>query len=1172
MLAEAYMNKKACIGLSVIFILAALYAAALFTACKMSEDLVPTYTVLFEANGGTGDPVSQTLNYGMSQRLNSIADIGFTHSLGYEFVGWAENPGGDVLYADKQIVTNLTETESKTLYARWGWIVEFVTSPGSSIPDRYVFPGGKAAPPQTPPTRAGYNFEDWFSTDPQMYPSAEKYSFTTTNVNGHLILYAKWVESGAATLCTVTYDSNGGGTPPSPRTVDYNTDINLPGAGSMAKAGSTFIGWRTEADNLVLPLYTPNDEFRVVKTITLYAQWTNAFAVLFDLNGGAGTVPATQTGAVYTRITLPTQSGFENPGYTLFAWNTDKNGDPSSSYNPGFANYFITETVTLYAIWNPITYNIRYDKNASDATGSMPNTTGLVYNVSGALTANDYKRKGYTFREWATGADGSGAKYSDGGTVEKLSTTQGETVPMYAQWKPNTYTVKYDKNAADATGTMDPSSHIYDEAKNLSLNKFTRSGFNFKYWTEYPGDTGTHYADTASVKNLTDADNGIFTLYAQWTTQVNAQLPNISIHPQSKTYVMGDSVTALTVTAASPEGGSLTYQWYSNTSNSNTGGTILSDETSVNYTPPVTAVGTKYYYVVITNKISDNEDGGIKSAEKASNAAVIEVKALVHAATPSISSHPQGATYNQNAAAADLKVTASITDSGSGGSMSYQWYSHTSNSNSGGSSLGSTSGAQTASYTPGTATPGTRYYYVEVTNTNNSVTGNKIVTAMSNAVAITVKAIYTVSFNSNGGSVVTSQQVVEGGTATKPSDPTRSGYRFDGWYNENLSATFNLSAPITGNTTITAKWLYEFTVVYNVNWPSITDISIAPGSGGSTASTTHVESRPLALRPNGFACRGHEFAGWATTPGGGVTYTNGQTVTLSSSSDVPVPLYAVWTRKTIPSPSTLAAGLDWIEENAVNGGRYRITISGAETIAPRIPSTGTGFSSYEITLHATAARSINLASSGSMFTITEGVKLVLGLPSSEGSSSNITLRGRTDNNAPVIKVKDGGQFEMNAGTVSGNTIKATQLITANAAGIQLEENRSSGAMGGTTFTMNGGTISGNTSQSSYGGGVSISGSCTFTMTGGTISGNTAKSGGGVSFGSGVFTKTGCIIYGNDGGTNSNTATDATSPGHAAYSERLKLPAGIVYKIRNSTAYAGDNLNSTVDGAPGGWEN
>jgi hypothetical protein len=81
------------------------------------------------------------------------------------------------------------------------------------------------------------------------------------------------------------------------------------------------------------------------------------------------------------------------------------------------------------------------------------------------------------------------------------------------------------------------------------------------------------------------------------------------------------------------------------------------------------------------------------------------------AESPAITSHPEGAQYRLNDEAAALSVTASVND---GGDLSYQWYSALSAEEEG----TAIEGAAEASYTPPTATLGTNYYRVIVTNTN----------------------------------------------------------------------------------------------------------------------------------------------------------------------------------------------------------------------------------------------------------------------------------------------------------------------------------------------------------------------------------------------------------------------------------------------------------------------
>ena len=77
-----------------------------------------------------------------------------------------------------------------------------------------------------------------------------------------------------------------------------------------------------------------------------------------------------------------------------------------------------------------------------------------------------------------------------------------------------------------------------------------------------------------------------------------------------------------------------------------------------------------------------------------------------------------------------------------------------------------------------------------------------VTTESSENVAVTT---YTVTFDSDGGSEVASQAVESGKTATKPTDPTKTGYSFNGWYNGDTA--FDFAAAIEGDVTLKAKWL-----------------------------------------------------------------------------------------------------------------------------------------------------------------------------------------------------------------------------------------------------------------------------------------------------------------------------------------------------------------------------
>ena len=69
------------------------------------------------------------------------------------------------------------------------------------------------------------------------------------------------------------------------------------------------------------------------------------------------------------------------------------------------------------------------------------------------------------------------------------------------------------------------------------------------------------------------------------------------------------------------------------------------------------------------------------------------------------------------------------------------------------------------------------------------------------------KKTYTVTFNSNGGTSVAAQVIEEGVCATKPANPTKTGYFFNNWYsNSALTTKFDFSTEITADITLYACW------------------------------------------------------------------------------------------------------------------------------------------------------------------------------------------------------------------------------------------------------------------------------------------------------------------------------------------------------------------------------
>ena len=102
-----------------------------------------------------------------------------------------------------------------------------------------------------------------------------------------------------------------------------------------------------------------------------------------------------------------------------------------------------TENVGKRVIINSLTdstarYYIAFDPNGGE--GSMNQMT-MAFESGGSeidwLNKNAFSREGYTFGGWMTTPDGDTAQYSDDQKVSGLSSTDGETITLYALWIPN---------------------------------------------------------------------------------------------------------------------------------------------------------------------------------------------------------------------------------------------------------------------------------------------------------------------------------------------------------------------------------------------------------------------------------------------------------------------------------------------------------------------------------------------------------------------------------------------------------------------------------------------------------------------------------------------------------------------------------------------------------------
>ena len=234
------------------------------------------------------------------------------------------------------------------------------------------------------------------------------------------------------------------------------------------------------------------------------------------------------------------------------------------------------------------------------------------------------------------------------------------------------------------------------------------------------GTSATYTPPTTTVGTtyyyveISQSASGCKAISATATVQVVAP-PTISTQPLNGVACQGGTTPDLTV-AVTGSTGTLSYQWFSNTTNANTGGTAIAGKTSPTFTPSATTIGTLYYYVEVTQSPS-----GCKIA---SNTATIQI-----VAQPAVTTQPADASVCQNGTTPDLTVAYS----GGTGTPTYQWFSNTANLNTGGTAL---AGKTAATFTPPTTAVGTLYYYVQISFATGGCT-----TVTSNPAKIDVVAV-----------------------------------------------------------------------------------------------------------------------------------------------------------------------------------------------------------------------------------------------------------------------------------------------------------------------------------------------------------------------------------------------------------------------------------------------
>jgi uncharacterized repeat protein (TIGR02543 family) len=827
-----------------------------------------TYTITYNTNGGTGNAQRSSTNVSSDTYTTGgssvvFPGIGTLERIGFTFGGWNTSAAGTG--TNYSAANTYTTVSNVIFYAKWNPVTYTITyngntSNGGSAPTAGGYTTGQASPYEVLAntfTKTSNVFGGWNTAADGTGTSYSPNSSITTLAN--IVLYATWIPQ-----FTLHYAINGGtvtsGSLPSDTLHNSGASVG-PIFGSVSRTGYTFAGWANGSATIL-----GGSNFTILEDSVLTAKW-NPINYTISYNSDGGTeAPATSTKQIGQSFIV--EAAVSKPGYTFTGWS---NG--STVVGADAVVVMGSANIAYTAQWVARVFTVSYDWNGGRGTAEADvnytfGTTAITLPLVG-----DRVKDGYTFAGWSESVSGSllSATY-----IPSRSRT------LYAIWTLGSFTVTYNLSG----GTLANAAVAVQNGSSTVLPLPTRANFVFDGWHTATaggsslGSHGTSFTPTASQ-----------TVYARWiqsslygiTDSLTRIGSVVTVANVGNTFSGANSSSSVAVSVpenALPAGTTINFDMVGNSSRA-TG--LLPNVTYLisiaiswiagDGTVPDTASG-KPISVTISNAT-------IKTGATA-YAIVNNVSTLLGTATQDgtitidLTSDPEiviaavrpSAPLNVTATAnGNQQSVISWSTPASNGGSEITNYTVTSNTN-------ATCTTSATSCTISGLANGTGYTFT-VTAANSVGTS-----VASSSASATTAAVYSVAFNSRGGTSVSSGSFLTASSVNEPTAPTRSGYTFVGWSATDGGSviTFPYAPGVTSNITLFARWA------------ALDNAVTFDSKGGSSVTNTVFASGGTLAAPVTPTRSGFTFAGWSATDGGSAI-----SFPYAPGVVTPITLYAKWT-------------------------------------------------------------------------------------------------------------------------------------------------------------------------------------------------------------------------------------------------------------------------------------
>ena len=457
-----------------------------------------TYTVKLNANGGTVSPTSITKDKGVA-----VGELPTpTAPTGKTFAGWYTGISTGI-----QVDSSYMPNSNVTIYARYNdiqYTVAFDTDGGSEVASQTISHGGKVTRPSTDPTKEGYDFDDWYTTN--QYTT--KFDFTNTTITSAITIYAKF-DSSCKTFSTDSWS-----------TIKTNLETN---------SNYYPVGCEKTVELDMDNDYTPETYIvRLVNTSTPevcsnegYSQ-TSCGLVIEFLN--RVTSKAMKSSEPYTN-----EGGWKETELVTYLNTEFYNKLPSDlrsiiiptypivsgSGQSGISDDILATDINKNKIYLLSSREVGFDDSGDNKNNVLTDTRTLDYYIGSAPSGEEIKREKYTRTNvrigwWLrnaliTNATAFGGVYPTGTKYGDSCFTLHGITPAFRIGTMPEFTVTFDTDGGSAVVSQ---TITYGENASKPLNNPIKSGYTFDDW--YTDDTYTTKFDF--TKPITSA----ITIYAKF--------------------------------------------------------------------------------------------------------------------------------------------------------------------------------------------------------------------------------------------------------------------------------------------------------------------------------------------------------------------------------------------------------------------------------------------------------------------------------------------------------------------------------------------------------------------------------------------------------------------------------------------------------------------------------